>query len=415
MNIHKSSPRGQALVIIALAIVGLVGFTALAIDGGNVFSDRRHSQNASDTAALAAALAKVRGDVQWKQVGILRAEENGYNNDADSAVEVYLCSEAGATCTGLPLNADRSEYIQVRITSTVKMFFAPVVGWRQVTNRTEAITRVTPMTITPLFDGNAVVGLSPEDCKAVVYQGNADTTIVNSGIFVNSNCSSAAFFNNSSAARLKAPCLTAVGNIQYNPGAIDIPSNCIKPNQTNAAVGYPPNNMVMPNPTCSGDAVKSGNTLSPGRWTGQFPPSGVTNLQSGIYCVSGDFRVNGGDTLIGQDVVIRMDSGDVTWNGGATIKLDAPDSGDYKGLLLFVPLSNSATVTLNGNSESKFVGTILAPASDCRILGTGGAEGMRSQVICYKVDLSGASNTTIVYNSEDNFKPMVPPAIWLTK
>ncbi|HEX9332631.1 MAG TPA: pilus assembly protein TadG-related protein, partial [Anaerolineales bacterium] len=56
----KFQERGQALILIAFAAVGLVGFAALAIDGSRVFSDRRHAQNAADTAVLAAALAKIR-------------------------------------------------------------------------------------------------------------------------------------------------------------------------------------------------------------------------------------------------------------------------------------------------------------------------------------------------------------------
>src|SRR5690349_12199708 len=59
MKIKKqSSQRGQALILIALAAIGLFGITGLAIDGGAKFSDRRHAQNAADTAALAAALQK---------------------------------------------------------------------------------------------------------------------------------------------------------------------------------------------------------------------------------------------------------------------------------------------------------------------------------------------------------------------
>lgn len=42
---QPSTPRGQALVLIALAAVGLFAFAALAIDGSAVFSDRRHAQN----------------------------------------------------------------------------------------------------------------------------------------------------------------------------------------------------------------------------------------------------------------------------------------------------------------------------------------------------------------------------------
>src|SRR6266508_4592124 len=101
--------RGQALILIALAAVGLFGFSALAIDGSRIFSDRRHAQNAADTAALAAALARVRAvgvnldangnpiqsaiDAETVDAGIKRAASNGYENDADSTVEVHMCDE----------------------------------------------------------------------------------------------------------------------------------------------------------------------------------------------------------------------------------------------------------------------------------------------------------------------------------
>ena len=54
MNIH-SKERGQALIVIALALVALAGITGLVVDGGNAFLDRRNAQNAADSAALAAA------------------------------------------------------------------------------------------------------------------------------------------------------------------------------------------------------------------------------------------------------------------------------------------------------------------------------------------------------------------------
>ena len=57
----KNSERGQALIVIAIVLVVLAGIIGLAIDGGNVFLDRRKAQNAADAAALAAALARVRG------------------------------------------------------------------------------------------------------------------------------------------------------------------------------------------------------------------------------------------------------------------------------------------------------------------------------------------------------------------
>jgi uncharacterized membrane protein len=113
MNIHE---RGQALVLIALAAVGLFAFAGLAIDGSIVFSDRRHAQNAADTAALDAALAYIRlgSSGTWVTEGLDRAASNGYDNDGSrNIVAVELCSTAADPCDSLPAGADPASYIQV--------------------------------------------------------------------------------------------------------------------------------------------------------------------------------------------------------------------------------------------------------------------------------------------------------------
>src|ERR1044072_8642041 len=101
-----STQRGQALVMIALAAIGLFAFAALAIDGSAVFSDRRHAQNAADTSALAAGLAKTRSQA-WTTAALTRAASNSYNNNGTTnIVEAHLCSETGITCSGMPSTAD---------------------------------------------------------------------------------------------------------------------------------------------------------------------------------------------------------------------------------------------------------------------------------------------------------------------
>jgi hypothetical protein len=47
------SERGQSIVIIAAAMIGLLALAGLAIDGGNMFLQRRRAQNAADSGALA--------------------------------------------------------------------------------------------------------------------------------------------------------------------------------------------------------------------------------------------------------------------------------------------------------------------------------------------------------------------------
>jgi Putative Flp pilus-assembly TadE/G-like len=55
MKHPSESERGQAIVILALMMIGLLAFAALAIDGGNAYVERRRSQNGADAAALAGA------------------------------------------------------------------------------------------------------------------------------------------------------------------------------------------------------------------------------------------------------------------------------------------------------------------------------------------------------------------------
>ncbi len=50
-----SSERGSVIVYVAVAILGLVAFSALSIDYGVMWMSRRQAQNAADAAALAAA------------------------------------------------------------------------------------------------------------------------------------------------------------------------------------------------------------------------------------------------------------------------------------------------------------------------------------------------------------------------
>ena len=405
--------RGQALIIIAFAAVALFAFAALAIDGSIILSDRRHAQNAADTAALAAALAKTRQQA-YSPIAFSRAASNGYNNNGTTnVVEVYLCSDAHATCTALPADAIPSEYIQVKITSHVKTYFARIISRFQATNRVNAVARATPSEFKEMYAGNAVVALAPHECKAVVYQGNAESTITGGGILDMSDCADSAFFNNSAAAQLEAPSLCSVGGIDYRPGAIDIPSIL----QGNDCV-IPPK-IVEPNPECTDNAViKHRDTLSPGYWTGHFPPAGVTTLESGIYCVEGDFRLNGGDSLTGHGVVIRMDDGVVSWNGGAEVHLDAPTEGSFPGLLMYLPSSpgpsNCSTVTLNGNSFSTIVGSILAPCSEVKVEGTGDS-GIEGQIIGYTVDISGTSGTDIHYVDELNWDAPTQPLVKLNQ
>jgi Flp pilus assembly protein TadG len=86
------SERGQTLIIVAVALVGLLALAGLAIDGGNLVVQRRRAPNAADAAALAgtrliAAAMQTCGPIDQPALdaGIARtvneyAEQNGVSD-----------------------------------------------------------------------------------------------------------------------------------------------------------------------------------------------------------------------------------------------------------------------------------------------------------------------------------------------
>ena len=396
--------KGQAIILIVLTIVGLLGLVALAVDGGLAYADRRQAQNAADASALDAALAKIRGG-NWQSEGLARAVTNGFdNNGTTNSVSVNNPPLAG--CSGVNGEyAGRAEYVQVIIRATTRTYFGPVIGINEVNNCVEAIARAKPATTGPIAYGNAIVALKPNGTSTHWMHGGPSVTAIGGGIFVNSSTDCG--FTSNGTPDLTTPNVTMVASdscptlagsgVSYN--APQIP--------------YPPTN--LPNPVCSGAAVKDGNTLTPGTVNGSFPPGGVTVLNPGIYCVNGDFSLNGNDTLTGSDVLIVMNSGSIKWNGNGALHLSAPTSGPFKGLLIYFPLSNTSEIRINGTNDQLLTGTILAPASPIVLLGTANTNAFHTQIVGYTVEFGGTYDGTVRYNDNENFDELVPPQLELTQ
>lgn len=396
----RKTESGQALIMILFAVMGMVGLTALAVDSGNAFAERRHAQNAADTSALAAALAKSQGG-DWYSAGLGRALSNTYDNNGVSNWVTVVSPPTSGVYEGNP------DYVQVTIRAKTKTFFASIVGVQELENTVSAVGLGEPATTVEIAYGNAMVGLAPHGCSVFWNHGNSATRVEGSGVFVNSDDPTCAMRQNGSGT-ITAPSFNLVGGATINP------SHVIGPILPAEQIPYPP--MVdWPEPTCAVEANKTGSSLSPGYVNGHFPPNGVDTLEPGIYCVNGDFRINGGDTLTGNGVTIVMESGDVVWNGGATINLSAPTTGDTAGLLVFLPMSNDDSITINGNSDSHFQGTFLAPSADIQVLGTGAADGFHSQVVGYTVELGGTADTNIFYNDSENYDWTIPPSMELSQ
>jgi len=460
MQHSRFTPRGQALVLIALAAVGLFAFAALAIDGSAIFSDRRHAQNAADTAAFAAALARVRDPNpalgNWKQPGIDRAIANGYDEgDGVTEVDVYTCKEwkdlTSTDCQALPVLADPNQYVYVRIKSIVHLSFARVIGWQTVTNYSDAIVHASPVEITEWFNGMAIVAAmtgcpGPGEFGPFEVGGNGTTIVRNSGIFVNSSCSNAFVDNGNSNLVTTDPTagVCVVGGVPGGVTGVNPPPNDYCAPQIDISKFWLPDSKP-PTPN-----LLAAYCASPGRiddmgggsyeaYPGYFDtspqtfpdesPAGVLKLHRGVYCLRNGMVLNGNwaiTTDLDDDDVHDSDSegvffyvtgGDVKFNGGSGLELHAVDStaggfpSQLMDYLIYIPPSNRAEVEITGNNGSTFTGTILAPTSSVDLIGNGNAFELHTQIIGYNTRISGSGTIDITYDPDDNAPAVKQPKL----
>jgi hypothetical protein len=410
MSTNNLSERGQALILIVFAIGALFGITGLAIDGGSLYSDRRRAQNAADAAALAGALARINGE-SWVDTTYQVATNNGFKNDGKRAlVEVHSPPISGTYKGNI-------EYIQVRITSIVRTPFASVVGMHNMSNVVEAVARSKPAEYKPMFDGAAVVSLTKtSDCnnnKSFWVHAEQTLSIYDAGVFINSynpDCALIQQANGSIRIHGDYP-IQVVGGWQISKPSLLTPYPPIRV----AGVQYPPP-FYMPEVVCSQDATISEDltTMTPGNWGDQFPPQGVTNLQSGVYCLSGNFNMGSG-SLTGNDVLFLMGNGQMHISGGVHLDLKGMQSGKLKGLLVYQPMTNQHPVVLNASGDSTFVGTVLAPGAQILIKGNDSPEGFHSQMVGYSIEANGNSNVIIRYSDSENYDALHWPEVQFAK
>jgi len=435
--IMKASEKGQALILITLAAVGLFGFAALAIDGSAIFSDRRHAQNAADTAALEAALTKIRhGD--WETEGLDRASSNGYdNNGLTNDVVLYNPPVDG-------LYQGNAQYIQVKIRSDVEMTFARVIGFEKATNQVEAVARASVPEVTTWFSGHALVSVM-EGCRSAgdphdpfVVGGNGTTIINNSGIFVNSTCNPAFEDNGNSNLVTTSKGVCVVGGVEAGVNGVTPPPT------ENCGSQIDPDMYQLINPTCNQPGSITGSGGNYEAWPGYFnrtgnksfpdaSPTGILKLNKGIYCLENGISLNGnwdittdlnGNGVHDSDsegVLFFIPDGDVTFNGGSNLNVHAISSTadgfpeHYLHYLLYIPPSNEANVTITGNNGSIFTGTVLAPASHITLDGSGNTFSLDTQIIGYNTTITGSGRIEITFNQANNGLTLTQPGVQLAQ
>ena len=415
----QSSEKGQALILIILAIVVIFGFAALAVDGGRIYSERRRAQAAADSAALGAAYEAASGKKHStaRAKALLLAEYNGFQNttgpdglpvkDADVLVEYNNPPVSG------PYKGDIL-YHQVLITERVDPIFSQLLYGGETEIVVEAVSYSTADCTDCFSAGNAIHAMNATEPSALEFDGSVSVNVINGSIFSNSKASDSGRKNGGSGIiSVQNGKISVVGGWK---GDVNPEKVSPKPIEGVASLSVP----NAPVPDC-GNSVplgsQSGSTLYPGRFPTGIKLNGNNDyiMKPGMYCIEGGFTVNGNVTVEGEGVFIAMMSGELYLNGSAKVTLTyANDLKDGKGnqwggMLIYAPYGNKAGVKLDGGNETVYRGTIYVPDAECSLGGNSASYGFHAKILCDTVKIHGSTIVVIDYDPTYNwhFPPMV--------
>jgi hypothetical protein len=154
--------RGQALILIALAFVGVAAFIGLAVDAGILFSAVGHLRRSVDAASLAAANQFREG----RPVSALDRSANEFinlNSVNPATADIFICDIINPTpdpavhdAALCPTGSDpHRKFVRVEAQMLVPFAFLPIIGWDSTTIRAEAIAETASVDLVLAIDTSA--------------------------------------------------------------------------------------------------------------------------------------------------------------------------------------------------------------------------------------------------------------------
>jgi Flp pilus assembly protein TadG len=432
MNPKHTSERGQAIVLLVLGIVAILGLAALSIDGGRVYTERRQLQNAADAAALAGALQKANGQPDAVAIQAIQVSANANG---------YLPSAIQSTISWHPNVVGGSYFlVTVDMTSSVDLTLARLFYTGELKQSVLAEARVRSsqpamagFAVTTLYNCSSGSGGNSNniDVNGGGYNGGLETFL--GGIFVNSTGTSCCGIDPGNSAG-------AIGVHAYNGFPISNVGTCDYatygglmsplPVETGFNSGLPITDPLpeLPEPQCTRQGyIDANGVYQPGNWDGR--DMGTGSYAPGIYCVTHELKLAGQDAMQGDGVVIYLIDSPLTFVGNASLSLSAPNSanclgteGDptasctYKGIVIFGSRTNTEHIGIRGNGGIAVSGMIYAISATVDAYGGGydpDDTEMVGQVVCSTVELHGNGSMKVTYDPMQTY--ILPPQISLER
>ena len=436
---RRSQQSGTLILAYAAMLMGILGFSGLAVDAGYLQYEKRRLQAAADAAAMGALRELERGQTDLTAAGQNDASLNGFTDGKNNTTVTVNHPPAGGTY------ASNSAAVQAVVTRQIPTLFMMIFGQTSVTVSAQAVGLTTNQ---PGSIGGCIFAMNKTANPSMWVSGTASLSTACS-IAVNSDASAAyteqggagVYLANGAKVGVVGPGTAGSGwNIGSNAqltnsttnksespvniqSFLDPLANVTAPTPATVTTGVqstsqtkidqnhmPPNNQLNPGVYCKGISIQS--------------TSGTLTFNSGTYVLAGGgMNINSGAIVSATGVTFYNTSENsmswgcpgssaidsITLNGGATINLAAPTSGNLCGILFFEDRNLSTNGdTINGNSSSTFNGTLYFLNDQLTFAGTNSTGHGYLSIVADTIKIVGNSNLNNDYSDLENIYTIAP-------
>lgn len=392
--VHKfqSQDRAAVTLITALLLAILIGFLGLATDTSYAFYVRTKMQAAADAAALGGASNMLNGGSKTDAAGVAQslATLNGFK-DGESFTSVTTSIPPGPNPDGSsPSYSDNSAYIRVKIAQSVRLFFAPLIGFAN----------------TWTVQANAVAGIkSSPDCLVTLsdfrINGTNSANLNNCSAVIGGNLNA----TNSSKIDISGTGTTSV----YNNGTISCNSCTPTPVQRSGSLPSLPSVSIPSGLSVVTDANCSTRTCQPGIYNSflQLNKGANYTFASGFYVFNKGLSTNSAIVTSAPNGVTLYIAANqpIDLSGSLTLSAQAATGCSVgSGILIYQAPSNITSMQLAGSKDLlKLDGIVDLPYTDITISGTSSNLTLYGSLIAHSLRLDGNMNPNVSSNPCNNF------------
>ncbi|MCF6277267.1 MAG: VWA domain-containing protein [Anaerolineales bacterium] len=158
IKLNNRAEEGQAIVLVAIALVALIAMMGLLIDGGIVFNDYSQLKKAADAAAISAALQYREG---YTTTTLTDSATEFMNLNEINAVDIVIdtCDTDSTLCTN-----PRRKLVRVSASKVVNFGFLPIIGIDSTKIKVVTVGEAASVDVVLVIDASA----------SMAYEGGGD-------------------------------------------------------------------------------------------------------------------------------------------------------------------------------------------------------------------------------------------------